>query len=232
MFLVESDSEPKMSKRFLYIFLDEAGNLDFSTNGTKYFLLASITKERPFTAYKEMTELKYDLVEQGLDIEYFHASEDSPFIRKKVFDIVLNKLNGIRIDSLVIEKRKTGPALCIEERFYPEMLGYLLKYILKGYDLSLYSEVIVFTDRIPINKKRKAVEKAVKTTLVQQLPRAVRYRIFHHDSKSNMDLQIADYCNWAIYRKWDRGDITNYKSLKPAIKSEFDIFQTGKKFYY
>jgi hypothetical protein len=59
--------------RFLYIFLDEAGNLDFSSNGTKYFLLTSVTKERPFLAYKEMTELKYDLVEQGLDIEYFHA---------------------------------------------------------------------------------------------------------------------------------------------------------------
>ena len=83
-----------------------------------------------------------------------------------------------------------------------------LKHILNGYNLSLYSEVIVFTDRIPINKKRKAIEKAVKMTLAQQLPRDVRYRIFHHDSKSNIDLQIADYCNWAVYRKWDRGDET------------------------
>ncbi len=154
-----------MTKRFLYIFLDEAGNLDFSINGTKYFLLTSIAKERPFLAYMEMTELKYDLVEQGLDIEYFHASEDSPFIRKKVFDIILDKLKGMRIDSLIVEKRKTGPALRVEECFYPRMLGYLLNHILKFYDLSLYSEVIVFTDRIPINKKRKAIEKAVKTLI-------------------------------------------------------------------
>lgn len=221
-----------MIKRFLYIFLDEAGNLDFSPSGTKYFLLTSITKERPFLAYKEMTELKYDLVEQGLDIEYFHASEDSPIIRKKMFEIIVDKLNDIRIDSLIIEKRKTGPALCGEERFYPEMLGYLLKYILKGYNLSLYSEVIVFTDRIPINKKRKAIEKAVKMTLAKHLPKEVRYRIFHHESKSNMDLQIADYCNWVVYRKWDRGDEMFYKDLRSAIKSEFDIFQSGTKYYY
>ena len=45
--------EPK--ERFLYIFLDEAGNLDFSPNGTKYFVLGGITKERPFRAYKELT---------------------------------------------------------------------------------------------------------------------------------------------------------------------------------
>jgi hypothetical protein len=221
-----------MPKRFLYIFLDEAGNLDFSTNGTKYFLLTSIAKERPFLAYMEMTELKYDLVEQGLDIEYFHTSEDSPFIRKKVFDIILDKLKGFRIDSLIVEKRKTGPALRAEECFYPRMVGYLLNHILKFYDLSQYAEIVVFTDRIPINKKRKSIEKAVKITLAKQLPKDVRYRIFHHDSKSNMDLQIADYCNWAVYRKWDRREETYYSHLKPALKSEFDIFRSGETYYY
>jgi len=35
-------------QRFLYIFLDEAGNLDFSHTGTRYFVLGGITKERPF----------------------------------------------------------------------------------------------------------------------------------------------------------------------------------------
>ena len=61
-------------ERFLYIFLDEAGNLDFSRNGTKYFVLGGITKERPFHAYKELTELKYDQVERGTALEYFHAA--------------------------------------------------------------------------------------------------------------------------------------------------------------
>ena len=40
-------------QRFLYIFLDEAGNLDFSRNGTKYFVLGGITKERPLHACQE-----------------------------------------------------------------------------------------------------------------------------------------------------------------------------------
>ncbi len=45
-------------------------------------------------------------------------------------------------------------------------------------------------------------EKGVKTTLAAMLPVEVSYRVLHHASKSNMDLQIADYCAWAIYRKW------------------------------
>jgi hypothetical protein len=92
--------------------------------------------------------------------------------------------------------------------------------------------VIVFTDRIPVNRKRKAVEKAVKMTLVEMLPKAVRYRVLHHESKSNFDLQIADYCNWAVYRKWSLLDERSYELIRSAVRSEFDIFRNGTTLYY
>jgi len=217
---------------FLYIFLDEAGDFDFSPSGSKYFILSSVTRERPFGDYSEFINLKYRLVEQGMDIEYFHASEDRQAVRDQVFDIIKRNLGGMRIDAVVIEKRKTGPALCEEMRFYPRMLGYLLRYVLERHSLDQYGEVIVFTDRIPVKGKRNAVEKAIKTTLSSMLPKTARYRLLHHDSKSNFQLQIADYCNWAIYRKWSRNDLRSYDLIKPAVRSEFDIFRTGTTFYY
>lgn len=218
--------------KFLYIFLDEAGNLDFSNTGTKYFLLTAVTKERPFNAYKELTELKYDLVELGTEIEYFHAAEDRQAVRNQVFEIIQRNLTGVRLDSLIVEKNKTGPALRAEERFYPEMMGYLLRYILKGCKLDDYREVIVFTDSIPVGRKRDAVTKAVKHVLAEKLPVTARYRVIHHASKSNFDLQIADYCNWAIFRKWERGDPRSYDLVKTVLKSEFEIFQSGTTRYY
>jgi len=63
-------------KNRLYLFLDEGGNFDFSKTGTKYFVITSLTKQRPFAAYKELVELKYDLIESGVNLEYFHAAED------------------------------------------------------------------------------------------------------------------------------------------------------------
>src|ERR1700688_1421545 len=102
--------------RFLYIFLDEAGNLDFSKNGSKYFVLGGITKERPFHAYKELTEFKYNQVERGTALEYF----------------------------------------------IPKVLGTLLREILQHYPLAEFAEVIVFTDSLPVQRKRGAVEKGVK----------------------------------------------------------------------
>ena len=224
-----SDTAPS---RFLYVFLDEAGNLDFSATGTRFFLLGAVTKERPFHAYKELTELKYDLVELGTELEYFHASENAQPVRNRVFDIIRRNLAGARIDALVVEKRKTGPSLQTEEAFYPRMLGYLLKHILDQHDLRLFKEVIVFTDTIPVLKRRATIEKTIKTTLAGLLPPTARYRLMHHESKSNLDLQIADYCTWAVYRKWSANDLRSFEHIRPAVTSEFDIFRTGTRLYY
>jgi hypothetical protein len=221
-----------MAEPFLYIFLDEAGNFDFSAGGTKYFIISAISKERPFRAYQEMTELKYNLVEDERDIEYFHASEDAQAVRNEVFAIIQRNLAGVRLDSLIVEKRKIAPAMRIIKVFYSKMIGYLLRHIINGYDLSKYREVIVFTDQLPVKKARRATEKAIKVTLKQMLPEGVRYRLLHHDSKSNMDLQITDYCNWAIYRKWDAQDERSYQMIRPVIASENDFCQKETNLYY
>ena len=64
------------------------------------------------------------------------------------------------------------------------------------------------------------------------LPGGVRYRLLHHDAKSNFDLQIVDYCCWAIYRKWDTRDERSYNLISSVIASEFDIFRSGQLYHY
>ncbi len=219
-----------MSDRFLYIFLDEAGNLDFSPNGSRFFVLGSITKERPFNAYKELTELKYDLVEQGTALEYFHASENAQVVRNQVFDIIQQNLNGVWIDGIIVEKQKVEARLRPEEHFYPRVLATLLREILGQYTLAEFKEVIVFTDSLPVQRKRGAVEKGVKLTLAAMLPANVRYRVLHHASKSNMDLQIADYCTWSIYRKWTTRDARSFERVRAAVRREWDVLAAGTGF--
>ena len=217
-------------QRFLYLFLDEAGNLDFSKNGTKYFVLGGITKERPFHAYKELTEFKYDQVEHGTALEYFHASENAQAVRNGVFDIIEKNLAGVALDAIIVEKQRVDATLRDEEQFYPKVLGTLLREILQHYPLAVFAEVVVFTDSLPVQRKRAAVEKGVKMTLEAMLPASVRYRVLHHASKSNMDLQIADYCTWAIYRKWNGQDARSFRRVQAAVRSEWDVLQAGTGF--
>lgn len=95
------------------------------------------------------------------------------------------------------------------------------------------SNIIVFTDTIPIQRKRRSVSKAIKESLSEMLPR-IPYRMFHHESKSNVGLQIADYCNWAIYKKWEsnKEELRSYKVVQKAIKSEYDVFANRETEYY
>lgn len=218
-------------KRTLYVFLDEGGNFDFSKKGTAFFSISCISTERPFFVNPVLDAYRYECIEYGIPQEYFHCADDNSHVRKRTFGIIAGHLNSLRIDSLIIEKCKTDPALQEPKNFYSKMLGYLLRYVIGAQDKTYLKEIIIITDVIPINQKRNAVEKSAKQTLADMIP-DTEYRILHHASRAHFGLQVADYCNWAILRKWERGDLTHYNEIKPALRSELDIFQKGSTRFY
>ena len=220
-----------MSER-VYVFLDESGNLDFSPRGTRYFVLTSVSMKRPFQLNAALDAYKYDCIEYGQERERFHCADDNSHVRNRVFDIMGSRLDGVEIHSLLVEKRKVVPELSAEGRFYPEMLGNLLSYVIETPFHAASEEIIVITDTLPVKRRRQAIEKAVKVTLERMLPGSLKYRILHHDSRSHHGLQVADYCCWAIFRKHERGDLAYYRRIQSAVLSEFDIFQAGTTYYY
>jgi hypothetical protein len=182
-----------MSLPALYTFIDEGGNFDFSLRGTRYFTITGVTVGRPFPLEADLSSLRFDLLEAGIELESFHAATDKQATRDRVFALIQNQLHRYRVDSVIVEKRKTGPSLRPVEQFYPRMLGYLLSYLVRGTNWSNWSELIVIADRIEEKRRRKALEGAVKSVLAHKLPPGVRYRILHHESRSSYCLQVADY---------------------------------------
>jgi len=116
----------------LYTFIDEGGDLNFSSTGTRYFTLTAVTLARPFPLDGALAELRFDLLEKGTELDYFHASEDLQSTRDAVFALIQRSLDRFRVDSVVVEKRKAAPVVQELHRFYPEMLGYLLRYLVDG----------------------------------------------------------------------------------------------------
>jgi hypothetical protein len=217
-------------KNVLYLFLDEGGNFDFSPTGTRYFTLTSVAMCRPFSIREPWDDYRHELLEFGRDVEYFHCADDNRYLRDRLFGVLNEYSSHFSIDSLIVEKAKTEPELRVDNRFYPEMLGYLLRHVFEKHDG--YDEIIDITDTIPHNRKRKAVEKGVKHALKRMLPGGTPYRLLHQASRAHYGLQIADYCNWAIYRHWDTGETAYYDLIKSAIHSEVEIFERGKQWYY
>jgi hypothetical protein len=169
--------------RFLYLFLDESGDLAFkpeASGSSRFFIITSVATEHPFDAAKAFHDLRYELLQVDAEMgECFHASEDKQRVRDEVFNVIQAHLSRFVIDSIIIEKRKTGPALQDLYKFYPQMLGYLLRYVVRQYDLKLYDKVIVIAASIFTGKHKRPAEKAVKITLASMLPpgKALRNRI-------------------------------------------------------
>ncbi|WP_071672527.1 DUF3800 domain-containing protein [Nioella nitratireducens] len=226
---------PAVALPTLYIFLDEGGNFDFSPTGSKYFTLTCVSMYRPFTLHTELDTYKYNLIEHRItpriSMEYFHCADDNRHVRGRVFSMLAGSVPHDSVDSVIVEKRKTGPALQPPEKFYPKMLGFLLRYSVDRASQGI-GEVVVITDSLPVAKKRRAIEKAVKTVLADMLPATTPYRVMHHSSRAHYGLQVADYFNWAIYRKWEHGDDRSYVTISHQIRSEFDIFSSGVRYYY
>lgn len=212
----------------LYIFVDEAGNLDFTCKGTHYFILTAMSKNRPFLVTEQLINLKYNLWEKDIDFEYFHATEDTQLTRGEVFKILSKQHKKFTIDSIVVEKQKTHPSLHLGARFYQKIFKILLSYILNR-NKENYKKIIIITDNIPIKKNRRNIEKAIKQFISSW---SIEYKILHYSSKSDINLQIVDYFNWAIFRKWERDDLRSYNLIRNVIKSEFDVFRAGQKYFY
>lgn len=226
--------------RTLFIFIDESGNFDFSPKGTKYFVLSAIGTLNPLGKEK-LEEIKYDLMKNGTDLEYFHATEDKQSVRDLVYSFIEN-MKDIEIDSVIVQKNKTNPSLYISEKkkkpkkgekLYTIALQALLQYIFCRYDNSAKVDqlVIVLSSIFDVNK-RELIKKIIKIYLKQIFFNP--FYLYFHESRSDKNTQIADYCCWAIYRKWTDGEIRPYNAVNKGnkIKSEFDIFKTGQTIYY
>jgi len=221
------------SRQVLYIFLDEAGNFDFSPTGTAYFTFTAFSLKRPFGGVTELVNLKYDLWEAGLELERFHAAEDRQIVRDRVFQIIGQHLPDCRVDCQIVEKRKTNPGLHKDHgRFYHTIVDILLRHVLAKQS-STPAKVIVVADQIPVERKRKEIEKATKLTLAWWSKQSgAPYSVMFHSSKSDLNLQIADYLNWAVFRKWERNDQRSHSLISRFVTSEFETFKRGSDVYY
>jgi hypothetical protein len=50
--------------------------------------------------------------------------------------------------------------------------------------------------------------------------------------ESDPCLQVADYCTWAIQRKWERNDNRSYDLISGKLESEYDVWAIGRTYHY
>jgi hypothetical protein len=87
--------------------------------------------------------------------------------------------------------------------------------------------VLVYTDSLPVHKHKRSAEAAIKRAANADLG-GIPFSALHHARASNPWLQVADYCAWAIRRKWEIGDLRTYDQIRPRLaKVELNITAVG-----
>jgi hypothetical protein len=214
----------------VFVYADEAGNFDFSTSAgaSRYFVLATVNLD-PAVVGPAMTALRYDLAWRGAALDtVFHASDDAQAVRDEVF-ATLDPLH-LRIDATVLEKRKAQPHLQSEQKLY-KMAWYLhLKWVAPRI-AQAGDRLFVAAASIGTKRKRGLFHAAVHDVVFQVSP-GVSYRVAFWPSESDPCLQVADYCTWAIQRKWESSDLRSYALIQPKVATEYDIWRVGKTYYY
>jgi hypothetical protein len=108
-----------------------------------------------------------------------------------------------------------------------------LRFVMKGCVTADTSRVLIYTDRIPIQEKKSAVEKALKMYCGSDLPTTMPFAIHHHAKESNAWIQATDYCCWGIGRKWESNDTRTYDSFRNHLeKAELNAMRFGTIAYY
>jgi len=216
----------------LHVHLDESGNLTFKPTGSKYYVFTAAWTYDPAPLAATLTALRYALLKQGHDLHRFHATQDKQVNRDAVVD-ALARQEGWHFASVVIEKAKVYPDLRVPHRFYPEFASSVLKHVFRRHLAPGTGPVLVFTDTLPVHERREAAEKAIKTACRRELPKAARFESYHHPSGSNPWLQVADYCSWAVFRKWEQADTRTYDLLSHRLADpELDALRHGTLLHY
>jgi len=219
----------------LHIHFDESGDWVFGPKGSQYFILAAAWTYNPQPIARDLTDLRFRLIRQGVNIDSFHASPDKQTTRDLVVDAMVARTDWL-FAGVVLEKCKINPAVREPHSFYPKFAGTLLKFILRGSAHRPGTDrVLVFTDTMPIDTraKREGVIKAMKSTCSTDLKTGVEHHVFSHRAESNKWIQVADYCCWSISRKWQSGDLRTYNALLPRLSAtELELTKWGDQTRY
>lgn len=221
----------------LYLFIDESGNFDFSSGGTKYFILTALSTTDPHSLGSPLLKLRYQLLPNysgGRALEengYFHAAEDAQSVRDAVFSTIMKNGTDMRVDVVIAQKNKANPRFHAQQlELYQKMGEALLKYTFNRAVWGKYEHVVLVFSSL-FDKKKRGILKQTFKSLIKSLA-FKPYSLYFHDSKFDLCNQVVDYLGWGIYRKWESSDLRSYGPIRRLIKSEFEIFSRGRTEYY
>jgi len=215
-----------------FVYADEAGCFTFNRNKnvSKYFIIATIVTRDWEKISIGMQRLRKRLLVDNAPLgEYFHATSDAQIIRDHVFLEMQNY--DFSIQATICEKSKARPQVTASKaRFYKIPWYYHCKLGVAPH-LEKPTGVFITAASLGTKKEKIAFVTALNDVQSQSFP-DIPCRIDFRPCATDPCMQVADYCAWAIQRKWEKGDSRSYDLIKSRITREYDLWSHGRDHHY
>ena len=212
-----------------YVYGDESGNFDFGNQegASRYFILTTVTVAG-HAIEADLMDLRRQLAWEGESLANgFHATNDKQRVRDRVFAVLGQ--HDFTVDATILEKRKADPGRRSPTRLYSLAWYFHLTGLIPTLDAE-FDEVHLFAASIGSEETRSEFRATVEAVVNIQDPSSILASAMWLSGAAPL-LQAADYCAWAIQRKWERADIRSYKLIEDKIASEFDVFRGSEATY-
>ena len=111
----------------VYMYLDESGNFDFGPRGSELFIMTCVVMNRPFRLSHVLMDFRYDCLESGIEIEKFHACEDTRDVRLGVYKRLAALSSGVRAYTVSIEKSQVPEEMKKPSALYSEVFSWIVE---------------------------------------------------------------------------------------------------------
>ncbi len=204
----------------LYVYVDESGDLGFSGNSSRHFVLCAITTRNPYEVRRIIKRTREKIMGKTFSRTSELKFNKSPRIVRQA---VLEMLAGLDVEIWYVclnkESVTRGDSVDPNE-VYSYLAGFMVERMLTT--RTRKAEIVI--DRCMSKANREMfddfiLERCESTAKdLRRLPMNVA--MFHMDSQSEQCLQVADFAAGAIFRKHERGDAQYYDTIKSRISEE------------
>lgn len=213
-----------------YLFADEAGCFTFKRgpNISDYFIICTVTLS-DLNVAADLVKLRRKMIWNGEAVaDYFHATTDQQPIRDQVYDVIGR--HDVRVQATVCEKAKAQPTITKSRaRFYKYPWFYQFKHAIAPH-LTADDELLITAASLGTKKERATFCNELADVMSQTV--RAKWAVDFRPSQCDPCLQVADYCAWAIQRKWEMRDTRSYDIIKSQITYEYELWKHGKTLYY
>lgn len=208
-----------LSKKTLYVFVDESGNFDFSNTGTSHFVMSAIFSSKPLGPASKCIQLKYTWLAKGVNVPFFHASENLQKVRDEFFNLIARQ-RGIRARTYWVSKEKVQPEFQNARIVYFTLAMRLAEQIIGFTTGYRYKNVVVLFDKA-LNPKEESTFKAGIKPILRRT--GIPTQMYFHRALTEPMSQIADYVAWANYVKLEKQELRPYKALSRELQVASEI---------